>query len=65
MSTQVVSSSCNDQERYLCLIEKEAVVHVLLECVSSNLDPINPQLAHEVSINLHHQLLNTYYLLSL
>ena len=41
--------SCTDQEKYLCLIEKEAVVHALLECVSSHLDPKVPHEAKEVS----------------
>ena len=40
--------SCDDPEKYLCLIEREAVVHALLECVSSHLDPKCPNEAKEV-----------------
>ena len=44
----VQNTGCSEQERYLCQIEKEAVVHALLESVSTNLDPRYPEKAHEV-----------------
>lgn len=40
--------SSDGEEKYLCLIEKEAVVHALLECVSLHFDPKSPNEAKEV-----------------
>ena len=50
-----IPSSTVDSEKYLRLIEKEAVVHALLERVSGHLDPKCPNEANNVSVHTYMQ----------